>query len=403
VPILFPPVANRPTIYTTDGWDTRWRTAKAGAGSAQAKIWVVGDSTTQGTSQLTDVLVDVWIRKLLNGLPSNPWVGSVGGDFFSPAYSQTYWTAQSAGTIPGPIIPFTGLQATGRFVFSHPYGSGYWWDSTASTLDLITFNTPYACTDIDIVTLDYVAAGASWSYKVDGGSPTVVTYASGSTSTTAPRRTQLTGLANTTHAILITNPTAANGAHMLLGCTAYKNRTTGICTAWADGTGAPFSGVVIPNFPSTNGFLLPQGYLTTAQTGTGFGFPAQPDLAIFAMGINDCQGNGLQPEGFRQGLRKMCQCVRRGTANASILMLIMSNEDSQSSDMTSAWFANSNLWNMYIEAMMAVAREFHCAVVNMHARWGELAATNTYIISASNAHPSAVGHTDIANQLLTIL
>jgi lysophospholipase L1-like esterase len=214
------------------------------------------------------------------------------------------------------------------------------------------------------------------------------------------RRTQLTGLANTTHTIVFTGQSAPI-AMLIFGIATYKSRTTGLRFAWTAKYGTPLSGFTLGTTPDYGQDQIWQG--RSGATLTGFGFPAQPDLAIIGLGINDCRniGSGYALEGYQAGLRMICQAVRRGNANASILFVAFSNPDGDNSDVTSP-FANSIQWPLYIDRMLNIAIDYNAAMVNLHAKWGELGVASGYQV-ATDPHPTDAGHADIASVLGAIL
>jgi hypothetical protein len=260
--------------------------------------------------------------------------------------------------------------------------------NAGTAANAITFTTPYACTDIDIVYLD--ANAGTWNYAVDGGGSTPVT----NTGVGYHKRIQLTGLANTTHTIVCGTQSAAN-VLMIAGCITYKSRTSGIGfastavygqtqdDAWGQLHGGP------ADKPS---YLQGKG-----AAATGFGFPSQPSLAMLEYGINDC-GNGVTVASFTDTLRRLIQALRRGQSRCSILLLGNCNPDAVNGDLTAGNFANSANWVQYLAAMQQTAAYFNCAFVNMHARWGETPLGQGFV-NAGGAHPNNAGHADIASVL----
>lgn len=380
-------------LFAPDDWDTGYRAALRGSATAPVNLAVLGDSFSHGSPAVTDFTNLIWWPRFRSGLLAKY---SQGADFWQITQCNAFF-AQGGNTYNG-TPPFTSVNTSNVALF---YGFGFgamaWWSpNPAGTL--WTFTTPYACTDIDILTIDWFTG--SWIYTVDGGADQTVTIA------TAPspnnlRRTAITGLANTTHTIICKSQSGGN-VHAIMGCIAWKSKTVGLRFAWCAAAGAyvaSFTGAGQTALPDWSHSLIWQG--KSGSTETGFGFPAVPDLAIIALGINDCTGFGQAPEGYQGGLRRICQAFRRGNPNCSILFMANSNPDGDSSDVTTS-FANSIQWPLYIDRMMNIAIDYNAALVNFHAKWGETGVNQGFQL-ATDPHPTDNGHADINTTLSALL
>jgi lysophospholipase L1-like esterase len=379
-------------LFAPDDWDVGWRAALRASAASPVNIAVLGDSFAYGSGGVSDWNTKPWFSLFRAGLLTKY---TQGGDFWHPGYSNEY-QVQFGGTFLG-TPQFSSLNATNRALSGGiGYVVGAWWTPTPVG-NLWTFTTPYACTDIDIFTIDWSVG--NFTYTVDGGATQTVTIAS-TTSPQTLRRTQITGLANTTHTVVCTGQSVGLGC-LLLGCATYKSRTAGLRFGWTAINGATVGTYTSSAIPTQQYFVW-QG--RSGASPTGFGFPGQPDLAIIALGINDCVGGGVTGfalEGYQGALRRICQALRRGNANCSILFMANSNPDGDNSELTTG-FSNAISWPMYVDRMLNIAIDYNAALVNFHSKWGELGVTNGFQ-TAADPHPTDAGHADIDTTLSAIL
>lgn len=378
-----PPKPRRSYLYLPDGWDTAWVAAKANMGTTPVWLAAYGDSITEGVNA-SDFNNTGWFGLVRASLAAKY---SVYGDFYSCGDSADSVSTTYNGT-PTWVVNST----TGR-VYQR-YGCGLVPTWTGSPTNVITFTSPYACTDMDIIYHDFSPVTGSWSYQVDSGSVVTVTPAG----LGYLARIQLTGLANTTHTINFSQTTALN--LMPYGVATFKSRTTGLGYAKIGLYGRALS----ENFQLSRSAPQPDNFVVWQGKGaatTGFGFPHQPALIIIGMGINDLQSN-YPLKAFEACLRRMIQALRRGYPGCSIIYKFDANPDQTSSDMTSGWFTNSDNWVQFWEVVQRVCYMFNVAILNVHAKWGATPVAQGFV-TASNGHPTTAGHADIANTLLTIL
>ncbi len=411
---LFAPAVARPYVFLPDGWDSAWKAARLASGTTPAFITVLGDSCLAGgssTAWLTKGAIallqqSLWSRygrygvyypathstsfgAALSFTPTGTMPWSFDGNFnwFQNGLTQTaFWV--SAGTLV--------FAAAGNAVFTMPTNAG---------IDIPT------ATEIDLIMYDY--ASGQWQYTVDNALGTgAVTVGPGST-TLSPGgwgsvyRVPLTGLANAAHAVRISASSVQYGANVC-GAIVYDpttNKASGIGVAQMSLSGAQaFDYLVSPNGGPADRILQYQGQYKTNSTttvATGFGFPAQPHLAIIELGINDCQ-NGVGLIQFRHSLRRTIQALRRGRNNASILFMISTNPDPESSDMTGGHFLNSKNWGLYTQEIYDVAQTYNCGVLSYQTKWGETPVAQGYI-TATDAHPTDAGHAAIATDLIALI
>jgi hypothetical protein len=379
-------------LTITPQWDKQWRAALRGSATGAASVCVMGDSFTQGNPDCTNYMTKTYFALLRTGLIAKY---AHAGDFYPPQYSSEYYVFQSLTFSGTP--PLSSMNATNRNFVSGGFGWQVYWNPNPGAGNLVTFTTQYACTDVDIITCDY--ATGTWTYTVDGGAPVTVTVPATPDGNTI-RRTQITGLSNAVHTIVVTGQSAAN-VFMLFGFASYKSRTVGLKFGWTALCGAAAINYVNGLAPAYGIDLVWQG--KSGASLTGFGFPAQPDLAIIALGINDCAngGFGMGPNGYKGAIRRVCDALRRGNPNCSLLFVAHNNPSGNNSDVVVP-FANARSWPTFIEQMTSIVYSYNGALLNMHAKWGMTGITQGFQ-TGTDAHPNDVGHQDIADQLKVLL
>lgn len=376
-------------VEAQSGWDTVWNAAKASLPGAPAWVAGVGDSVMQGANASNFLTQSWWaqLRAYLLGIYTTP-------------YADFYGLAESVSGAPTyPATPPWVMNTAPASWSLGGYADFPLWNGAIVATAMATFVTPDACTKIDIIYANHFAATSStWTYTVDGGSTQTVTLPASSRQTL---RVSITGLSNATHTLVINGQSASNAA-VIYGVVCYRNLASGLGFAKLARQGQVASyfledGGVSP----ASRYLLMQGYTSSAQNDTGFGFPAQPHLAIIALGINDLSGM-YGADIFEHALSRLVSAFRRGRADCSIVIMAMSNPDGVSSDVTSNLFPNSISWPQYVRIMQSVAKTFGCAFIDVHGKWGELGVSSGFQVS-NNAHPTDLGHSDITNLLKVLV
>jgi lysophospholipase L1-like esterase len=396
-------------LYLPLGWDDAWIAAKANAGSQRVDITAIGDSITNGWNA-TDIMVDSWWAKFRASLLAS---NSLAGDFYSMLYSSSF-----AINYGGPGTATPPLIVSGAYgdQYSGTYGAfGINMYTSGFASPLLTCTPPYDVVGFDIIYLDFAAG--TWNYKIDSGSTVNVTCTGPSSFDGAiVKKITITGLAVGTHTLTINAPNAG-GICNIEGITAYK-ATTGLCFA---NMGIPgqglYTGSQVGNalanttqFPPDR-IALYQGYQGTTASPTsliGLGFPAQPDLAIIALGVNDA-GQSVSRANFRDTLDRLIWSLRYGKNDAcSIIIMAMWAPDgtAASSTTVTSYDYDSVTHAAYRDlkaAMLECAQVNNCAFVDVHSLFGRFPVTNQWIASTSDLHPSSAGHLKIANLIGTIV
>lgn len=388
--IRIPP--NHQATYLPNGWDAAWISAKEDCQSAPRNILILGDSIGAGGAT-SDLLTTGFVpllrdRVVAAGLP-------IHGDFWHTAMSAAFSAGFGGTATP---MPWT---LSGSPVWISGLGYGIAPVYVGAGGGPLTFTTPYACTQIDLMTLELI--NGTYDATMDGGAPQTIT----TTILSFHRRITFSGLANTTHTLVLNNQSATHGIDAL-GAIAYADTTKGLLfsrltfsgNSFIGNTGVGGFGVIAAGLFPQDRLKMFQGNTTEAGTNRAFGFPMQPALAIIEMSVNDCQ-IGSSGDQYFAYLRRLCQALRAGYANCTILFLICSNPDGVNSDVTTTF---NNPWNygMYVHVIYDIAEIFNCGVLNIHAAWAEHGVALGYQ-TALDAHGTDAGHAYMANALANVL
>lgn len=326
---------------------TRWQTALASAASAPATGVFIGASKTegQGASARVNRWLDVLAAKYRTLYPS----GATGGIGFTPPWyavgvPSTSWattTTAASGTISN----------TGAANFGH---------RTATLSAGATQTYSVTGTDLD---LWWVANGASgqFTYKIDSGTAVTVTT-SGANNTAG--RTQITGLAATTHTVLIT----AVSSCIFGGVTAYNgDRSKGAMLI--------DSGHAGNNSGQYNDPAMIAGLVQLA-----------PDLLALDVGGNE-QGAGLTPAQMAGNLQAVILQVRARAKIPSVLLL-------------GPWVVapDDGTWTPYANALSTLAANNNAVFVDLSVKMPIADATTENVLyTADGAHAIDAGQQQIAN------
>lgn len=399
--------------YLPYGWNVSWARAISNVMNNQVNVLGIGDSITQGWGS-SDVLQTSWWALLRQSLINRYIYHS--GDFYSLMLSsQAVSTFGGPGTATYPYV-MTGTINTNFGIFTGIYNYGVFNDTAQP--NVLTFTSLYACTAMDIIYINGFQAG-SWTYAVDGGTPvTVNTSGSGNPASGALTRISITGLTNNIHKIAISSLDANFGSMAIGGVIAYKSKVNGIEFA---NMGWPGMGLVLGsqanNNLSDNGSMpidrlaIYQGFTGTTATPTtltGFGFPAQPDLAIIALGVNDASA-GVTVAQYTTSLTNLIYSIRFGKHDAtSIIIMGMWGPDGKAASSTTVTNTDytgtaTPSYALLRQAMLQVAQIFGCAYIDIYSSFGRYPVTNGLITSVTDLHPTNLGHSIIANLVNNIL
>ena len=391
-----------PCVYAPPGWDDVWVKGKI---SGRPNILLIGASDATGYLS-TDCTTLAFPELLRTRLAAQY---GVWGDFYH-ARMNVVDAPSFTGT---PPFVNGGAGTTQQF---QGYGSLDTWAATGSTL--LTFNTPYACTQVDIIYLDSVGASPP-QYAVDGGSLVAFPALTG---TGKQLRLSITGLAATTHSIALRQQTASS--LRVMGCACYPTGSAASSgLGWAR-MNYPGSAAMFYLFQGGYPSIFPGGYdqvdyLTdcTSVPGvrpitTGFGFPtggtpAAVDITgkihlvyiVADLMGNDCNQalagpNPTDPEGSHEAMRRICSAVRRASDDVSIALVIPSLPDGMYSDLLTAnTISYAWSWENYKSKAWDLGREFNALVIDSDADFGSLGVANGYQTqTVGGFHLTNTGH-----------
>jgi hypothetical protein len=393
---------SRPYLYLPDGWDTGWKAAKAAVGSSPQVVAYLGDSIGAGcrASDGPSKGLCGLLRTYLTGL-----YGSY-GDFYNQFLSNSLGSGY-AGTYPWTYQANWNSGGAGAL---GSYGSNSSALAFGTTGD-VAFATPYACTALDLIARDTLSGGPwTWQYNVDksdGTGLTTYTLGGGTALNGSIYRVSLSGLASATHTVRIGNANVSGGLQLSGALTYQPGASAGILfanNAISGGYSYHFANGVDPAGRPWQAWQGTYKSNSTTTIKTGFGYPAGASLAFLEWGINDCASFQPPDEMFFHTSHRIIQALRRASPNCSIVILIPCNPDPDSSD-SPGFFgtqANNKRWPLYIRMLYQLAQAYTCALVNIHAKWGETPYASGFIGSA-DPHPIDAGYADIAATIESVL
>lgn len=352
----------------TDPLDA-WVAARSAVASAPATIVAVGDSITEG-SHASD-RAHRWLDVLRTSLRTRLGLAAGGVGYTPAAFSSGLrgdgmsWT--TAATITGGWsdmafagFGYRGLQSTSAGTIT--------WSVLGSSADLwyLTFS-----------------GGGSFSWRVDGGSPTTISTDS---VTWATARTTIALGADDVHTVTVT---WVSGAVGVCGISAYHgDATSGIHVVDAAHYGY-----------STGAYLGLLGSDPTAdeaaavQTAIG---ALGPDLVIVALGAGDYIDHAYSTTDCAAHITTLVSTyIGQG---ASVLVMgayrVVDSVVAPGQDQT---------WASYLSAMQAAAVAAGAAWLDLSATMPQADTTGSGYYHTDGVHPNDAGHAHIAGLLLDIL
>lgn len=222
----------------------------------------------------------------------------------------------------------------------------------------ITITTSLPCTNID---LNLTGGSGAWTYAIDGGAATSVTVS------TSFRHVSITGLAATTHTIVLTNTSTATASIHSVVCWnasgGLTNHNVSIFGSKIDPSSASGWGT-----PSTSSFTR-RWYVEQAMAGAnlpGFGVPSSPpagvipDCLFVQLGVNDWDRVGWIASNIA-GLTTL-----RGRWPSSDFVLFVDQQPGPSA---------GNEWPAWSSALYSLAETLDVPVVDLYSRCGDHTTT----------------------------
>lgn len=330
----------------------KWRAAlaKVRAGTSNAKLLCVGDSTTAGYSSVTNTSVR------LKSYPAQLATFLTGRGI--TAGSQSFW---GTNLLPG------GLAANDSRVTSSGWsaapigtpGGGI----TATSAATLAF-TPAG--SVDTFDIYYIGVGV-FSAAIDAG---------GATNSTGSQVQKMTVTATAgTHTL---NLAWVSGTAYVLGVDAYNSATKQV-SVWNLGNyGSTSVGWAINSNAWDHSKIIPTNY--------------QPDLSIICLGIND-MGTGVPLATSQASLQTLISaCQQTGD------VILVNPVPSQ---VTAA--RPQTILDAYSTMLAGLATANGCAFVDLAGRFESYTVSNGLGFMADGLHPSSAGYCDKAQAFLHMI
>lgn len=361
-------ITDAPPIIPNDGLLLRnakatglryWRAAVAGAraGEKQAHLCCFGDSITQG----------------FNG--NLPLHQNSGAAYLKRHVDDYFGVVTGTGVIGAADVDLDVQTGEDRIVEAGPgwsdyldYGPFERCRTATGTANTITFTATGTACDIWYQRL---TTGGTWTYTVDGGAPVSVNSNGGILVT----RTQITGLTDTEHVIVITAP--ETNSIYFLGIEMKRGGNYGVKVSRFASSGAASAELVT--------------------VGTGKGLAAnvgmtKPDLAFLIFGTNDW--NQQTPLAtFEANLLAFEASLE---ANDCDLALVMEPSGSA---------VKTIVANEYRDVMKKVAAATGSAFMDIHSQWGGYTLSKNApfaLMSNDTLHPSHKGQAALGQAFINL-
>lgn len=329
--------------------------ARVRNGTADGKVFIVGDSTTAGAgantlaasvpNRLAGLLDSYVCRAGLHSTLGRNNVTAVATDVFDPRVALgAGWTAGNNGAGGGYSAPTT---ATGNLSFT----------------PTVPFDT------ITVYTAVNSGNGTS-TVNVDGGA----SLGTMTTSGTQALGTHTFTCALGTHTINISPPTV--GTIHVLGIEVADSTTRRMRVY-----NAGYAGQKAAFFTSAS----------LAWNTYNWWPVVAPDLTILNLTINDSNQTGLGATDTATYSSQITSLITRAQATGDCLLMVGNPTNTEASLQT------------YRDILYGLADTHDCALLDLKDRWQSYAVSNPLGYYADTAHPSAVGYQDIASALLHVL
>lgn len=342
------------------------------AGSGNARVYCIGDSTTFGTfsngTTTGDLTVGSYPTRLsqiltASGLPAQraSFMGDGGGFETTGANDSRVvlgdWTQDSFGVV-----------STGGALFQ----------SLTPTVNAMTF-TPTEEVDTFVIWYSTFPSNGEFTATIDSGSPTTISTVSGS------------GLASTTvtagsvgvHTLSFQH--IDSNAVFIIGVEAHNSTTSAVCV-----TNAGWAGALSNDWNRSDEAYAPI-----------FSVPVQsPDLILLDLGINNWR-EGTDIAGYTADMQAL---ITAWSPNSDIVIVTPDPSSTSYSEFTTV----QNMGN-FVAAMYSLAKVNNLPLIDNYARWGSFARASVPPLSfyGDGLHPNGAGYSDfaqaIATQLLSVV
>lgn len=316
---------------------------KAQAGTAYCRIAHVGDSTTEGVGVTTARMAGSWPGQLSQMLVSAGYTldGSFG---LVQAYTNNsgYW----------PEYTTTGTWTAGLGLNPTLIGT------TSATMTFTSTNTG------TIIDIRYLNTGASFSYTVDGGASTNVTTNGGQSVGVQ----SITGLANTTHTVVITSGSNTQ----IVALHVHSAATSGI-QFWNAGIGSSRT-----DHWYNGGAWYAGSKLVSAWS---------PNMTTIKLGINDATAQAVPPANYQANMQAM---ITQALTTGDVLLLTPVP-------------ANTVDLSQYLPILYLLADINNVPLLDMTYRWKDYTTMNGLGVYSDGYHPNQAGYNDEARAVYNAL
>jgi hypothetical protein len=304
--------------------------AKAAAGTGYSDHLILGDSQSYAKTGHDNRWPNLFRANLAaKGIP-------VGG---------TGWVRTSDGFSDRD----SRVTVTGAWTHRQAY-----YETTANGATM-TFAADVAGTAISVA---YFNTSAAFTVAVDGGSPVTVTPSGAATVGTYA----VTGLANTTHTVVVTNTTSslvyiiAFQCYQASGLNIHNGSLFGI-----ESNG--FTGTTFTTIGQTVASLIPD-----------------PDVVHIALGFQDLYSGGKTVAQITENLTT----IRNKWPDADVVLH------------AGYEYSGATSWDDYAAALYPLADSLDCPLVNVYQRSGGYTTANANGLMSGSFYPSTAGHADWA-------
>ena len=334
------------------------KAAQAAAGSTLFRVACCGDSTTAGslagTTGAAQGSYPTHLRSLLATAGYTVGTGAPAAPLASGSPSDSRWTF------------------TGSWNVAVSNGTLYYTTTDGGTA---TFVSDVAGTFLKIY---YFDQNGTWEYQIDGGAQVPVTPGS----TFALKQITVSGLANTTHTVVITGTTVSGAQAAIFAVEVGSSAGVDISAF-----GAP--GFTAGQYATQGGAT--QNWLSTVKTYMGFS-PAI--TTILDLGLNDAN-SGVTIPTYLTTMGTLITNLQ--TAGSHVILMIPMSPALPGQDGTNLPAAT---WLSFRQAMYTLSDQFGIPLLDLSFLYGTWSHNNSGGYMADGFHPNSAGYLLMAQALM---
>lgn len=336
------PYNSRVSAYNWKASNTRKLRAALGraqAGTGRASLGFIGDSETDYYIGTGNDFLNMWPRVMRSvlaslGIPVGG-TGLVWAPHYGPAVDPR-WTVGAGWTNANNYMTTTTSGATLTFASGDP----------GTAVDLVVFGT-----------------SGSLGWNIDSGAATGTLTPSGGL--VPVKYTLATGLANTTHSLVLT--TSSTAARYVIAARVYGASGVEVHNAAAFGSSAAGTGSWTDGADPTQ--IVSR--VSTLQT-------ASPDVVWCALGVNDINTSGTAPATVIAAISSL-----RSTFSTSDFVLVAQYQP-----------ATNSGWEPYVSALYDLADSLDVPLIDLYDRSGGTITATANGLMGDTVHPNAAAQRD---------